>query len=140
MRLVSERYPQLWVPRFKVRFRDGVAEVDDAVAAGLLAAGIDGVRAADTEEPEAGTQEQKPEKEQEPPDSSKDQDQEPEAEEDQEEEPPHPPPAPDGPAPPAPERPSQAAPKAAWVAYADHQDPADHSQMTKAQLIETYGG
>jgi hypothetical protein len=39
-----------------------------------------------------------------------------------------------------PEPPSQRASKAEWVAYADSQDPADHSGMTKAQLVEQYGG
>ncbi|MDX3555288.1 hypothetical protein PV729_26575 [Streptomyces europaeiscabiei] len=38
-----------------------------------------------------------------------------------------------------PEPPSQRASKADWVAYADTQDPADHSDMTKAQLIDQYG-
>lgn len=36
-------------------------------------------------------------------------------------------------------RPAQAADKAAWVVYADAQDPADHSGLTKQQLIEQYG-
>lgn len=48
-----------------------------------------------------------------------------------------PPGAPDEP---GPMRPSPRAPKADWVAYADRQDPGDHSQMTKAQLIAAYGG
>ncbi|MFP3990656.1 hypothetical protein U9R90_24965 [Streptomyces sp. E11-3] len=38
------------------------------------------------------------------------------------------------------QRPSPQAPKAEWLAYADHQDPADHSAMTKAELIDQYGG
>jgi hypothetical protein len=37
-------------------------------------------------------------------------------------------------------RPPQAADKAAWVAYADQQDPGDHSGLTKAELISQYGG
>ncbi|MGW5122974.1 hypothetical protein ACWEQ7_02735 [Streptomyces sp. NPDC004069] len=41
---------------------------------------------------------------------------------------------------PAIQRPSPRAPKADWVAYADRQNPADHSQMTKSQLIAAYGG
>lgn len=43
------------------------------------------------------------------------------------------------PVPPA-ERPAVRAPVADWRAYADAQDPADHSGMTKAELIEQYGG
>lgn len=41
-----------------------------------------------------------------------------------------------------PEQPSQREPKAAWVAYANRVDPGggDHSGMTKAELVETYGG
>lgn len=39
-----------------------------------------------------------------------------------------------------PERPGKSATKAEWLAYADRQDPGDHGQMTKAQLVETYGG
>jgi hypothetical protein len=38
-----------------------------------------------------------------------------------------------------PQRPAQSAAKDAWLAYANSQDPADHSGMTKAQLIEQYG-
>lgn len=38
-------------------------------------------------------------------------------------------------------RPPQSAPKDAWVAYANAQDEAvDHSSMTKAELIEKFGG
>lgn len=38
-------------------------------------------------------------------------------------------------------RPPQSAPKDAWVAYANAQDEAvDHSSMTKAELIERFGG
>lgn len=58
---------------------------------------------------------------------------------------PEPEPEPDGPLPPptgdqAPmERPAKSAPKADWLAYADAQDPADHSAMNKDALIEQYG-
>lgn len=44
-----------------------------------------------------------------------------------------------GPAREGPEPPSQRASKAEWAAFADSQDPGDHSGMTKAQLIEQYG-
>lgn len=38
-------------------------------------------------------------------------------------------------------RPPQSAPKDAWVAYANAQDEAvDHSSMTKAELIDKFGG
>lgn len=57
----------------------------------------------------------------------------------EETEPPHAPPEEPGDAA-GPERPSRRAPRADWVAYADRQDPGDHSEMTKAQLVETYGG
>lgn len=36
-------------------------------------------------------------------------------------------------------RPPRVADKAAWVAYADSQDPADHTGLTRQQLIEQYG-
>lgn len=36
--------------------------------------------------------------------------------------------------------PARSATKAAWVAYADSQDPADHASMTKDELIAQYGG
>lgn len=48
-------------------------------------------------------------------------------------------PAPPTPAPEA-ERPATRAPVAEWRAWADQQDPGDHTGLTKAQLIETYGG
>lgn len=47
VRLVSDRYPQLWVPRLGVRFEGGEAEADEGTARQLLAAGIEGVRAAE---------------------------------------------------------------------------------------------
>ncbi|MGW1039888.1 hypothetical protein [Streptomyces sp. NPDC002547] len=37
------------------------------------------------------------------------------------------------------QRPARSAPKADWLAYANAQDPADHSGLTKDQLIEQYG-
>ncbi|MDT0305069.1 hypothetical protein [Streptomonospora wellingtoniae] len=41
---MSTRYPQLWLPALKVRFRDGVAEVDDpATAAALTGIRTEGV-------------------------------------------------------------------------------------------------
>ncbi|MFD7516083.1 hypothetical protein ACFV85_14950 [Streptomyces niveus] len=52
-----------------------------------------------------------------------------------------PPPAPSETAPASlAERPAVRAPVADWRAYADAQDPADHSGMTKSELIEQYGG
>lgn len=47
---------------------------------------------------------------------------------------------PEEPAEAGPVRPSPRAPKADWVAYADAQDPGDHSEMTKAELVTAYGG
>ncbi|WP_432111370.1 hypothetical protein [Streptomyces sp. YPW6] len=38
------------------------------------------------------------------------------------------------------DRPATRAPVAEWRAWADSQDPGDHSSMTKAELIEQYGG
>ncbi len=38
------------------------------------------------------------------------------------------------------QRPARSASKAAWVAYADRQDPGDHESMTKDELIDQYGG
>ncbi|WP_445396445.1 hypothetical protein ACSMX9_22600 [Streptomyces sp. LE64] len=59
-----------------------------------------------------------------------------------EDEPPHPPPSgdEDGTGPGDTERPARSAPRADWLAYAARQDPADHSGLTKAELIEQYGG
>lgn len=37
------------------------------------------------------------------------------------------------------QRPARSASKADWLAYANAQDPADHSGLTKDQLIEQYG-
>lgn len=48
-------------------------------------------------------------------------------------------PAEPSPAPEA-ERPATRAPVADWRAYADTRDPGDHSALTKAELIEQYGG
>ena len=56
----------------------------------------------------------------------------------EEAEPPHAPP--EEPAEAGPVRPSPRAPKADWVAYADAQDPGDHGEMTKAELVKAYGG
>ncbi|WP_432034584.1 hypothetical protein [Streptomyces antibioticus] len=36
--------------------------------------------------------------------------------------------------------PAKSAGKAEWLAYADRQDPGDHSRMSKAELVAAYGG
>lgn len=116
MRLISAKYPELQLPTFKVKFVDGVADVDEETAAAILDYGPDGVRAASDEEPE----EDDGQEPHEPPGDG----QEPQG---------------DG-QPPAVQRPEERAPKADWIAYADTQDPGDHSQLTKAQLVAQYGG
>ncbi|EPD63173.1 hypothetical protein [Streptomyces sp. HGB0020] len=124
IRLISEKYPQLQLPSFKVKFVNGVADVDDETAAAVLAYGPEGVRAADEDQADGGEGDGAP------------------VNDGQTE---HPPPAPSPETPatpttPAAELPPKGAPKADWVAYADTQDPGDHSQLTKDQLIEQYGG
>lgn len=120
--LRCERYPQLQIttPHGRVRFVDGVAEVSDEQADSVLGLPSDqyGITVDDGQADDV------------PP-------------ADGEQEPPHPPPSqkePGDPAGPVAERPPKGAPKADWVAYADTQDPGDHSEMTKDQLIEQYGG
>jgi hypothetical protein len=132
--LRCERYPHILVATAhgKVQFADGLAEVTDEQAEVLLAMpeeyGITLVAPdedQDDDEPTAGGGEDptQPAPEDTPPTE---------------------PAAPSEPVPPEPtpqaERPPQSAPKADWVAFADTQDPADHSSMTKQELIEQYGG
>lgn len=110
--LRCERYPQMQIVTQygRVRFVDGVAEVTDEQAESVLA--MPRVYAITLDDgQDADDGEQEP-------------------------------PAADGKAPSEPVgRPPQSAPKDAWVAYADAQDEAvNHDSMTKAELIEKFGG
>jgi hypothetical protein len=121
-KLRCTRYPQLLVstPFGNVRFVDGVAEVDEDQAESILGLSAEqyGITVDDTAAAEAPA----------------------ESDGDQVPPPPPDPKDPGDPDAPVTERPPKGAPKADWVAYADTQDPGDHSQMTKEQLIEQYGG
>ncbi|RDG37958.1 hypothetical protein [Streptomyces corynorhini] len=136
VQLLSETYPQLWLPTLRIKFRDGHAEVGEETAERILARGIDGVRLAPSTVPDdAGSEQGAPAPDDEG-GSGEDPGPEP-AEPDHEGEPDPSPPSGDGG---GPGRPGPRDSKESWLAYADHQDPGDHTAMTKAQLIATYGG
>lgn len=127
--LRCERYPNIIIvtQHGKVRFEDGAATVTQEQADSVLAMPRTYDITQDQDQDDSIPAE---------PDGDKAPQQAPAADT-----PPVPPAEPVPPAAPVVvERPAPSAPKADWVAYADSQDPGDHGQLTKTELIEQYGG